>query len=256
MTPRANNATGESGSVTAGPPGLGSAGPSPVENDGQQMQPEPEASPQKECSGAHTFASSPCGFFDIYEARADAEVQTDWENVLRKCEATSCPKSASGNTTAHTVFFSVLPNEEQHRVEVDRVREEGEWELLPKSSQGLKVGDVIGVFKPVLSSDGGKICVQLPRGLVGIVSTVDDDGDCYAFFPDLLDVHNCHPWRWLDKETYGCLSVGRLPATCDVPAAVVQSKPATGHRPKEQGTSQRAQMKDRQLARRAAKVMM
>ena len=231
----------------------------------EAAQPGVELSPQPLCQldACHFRVDGPrCINFDIYEDGVDQGVQAE----------VGCCASPHGLTDhIQTVTFDQFDDEESFRAAIDNMVLKGDWQSF-NSIREPDVPVVLKVVKPFVTIDARVLPVEVPAGIHGVISTMDTDFDMYVFFPALWDVYKMHPWRWTDKKHASCLNVGFESAgagddALDAPERFQadaqgpdQVHTGADHKPSKAVAKNRClkkdQQKERQLAKRAAKVMM
>jgi len=213
-------------------------------------QPEPEQSPVKPESdnagkGGEVFGPksdddvSKCIEFAIYEDRVDAETQT--------VNAEGSTSQSLSSAAAH----EDVEKEDDFRKRINEVVLAGDWEPMATSTREPVMPAVVRVgktFVPFCFDE--KVPVQVPAGSHGVMSDMGADYSMYVFFPDLADKHHRNPWRWVHRVHSTSFEVGWPANAQEVFARDVELAAAKTH------NSRTSNRKQRQLSRRAAKIMM
>ena len=256
-------------------------------------EPEREISPTKQISIADNTASAMTikhasddvqkSLFDIFEERADVQTQThDFQDACEEV-GTQCEDGVDTEvqTECDHVFRTVAKDDADKEGEftklVHEVKLADDWEPMMSSTREPEVPTVIRVgktFTPFCFDD--KVADEVVAGSLGVISRMGADYSMYIFFPDLAVKKNCCPWRWVHRVHSVGFDVGWPAKEKEIRNSAVDfgacsplqirklehSVKAARTARESNGVEEvhppsgRTLRKERQLARRCAKVMM
>ena len=119
---------------------------------------------------------------------------------------------------------------------------------------------VMKVTKPshTICNGIGDESIQLPQDICGVLGEFDAEFNMHVFLPDLQQRCSINPWMWISKRDCIHLVVAfSCPEAAPKEVEGISAQLVEGAvRSRQPKSSNRADKKKQQLARRAAKVMM